>query len=370
MGESKPDKKVPPKPRDRSDTFLLDPALLGTPRRRKNPLDQELEAEDAMQARELRDLRVQELIERRKARIAKLRKEIEALEAQSGRQETVEDEPAAISLSMARQLANLPEDERMRVLETYAMVKGLGTTRGDAILPLLVGYARANPGAKQNEMVEFAKSMTEQLKTGVELGKSISIPQQASNNPTEILKVFMDLVAEGVRRPVEELVKQIQPQPSALEQILLDDRLFNRAKELGFFTRPQNAGGRSDIDLEIEKLRGERELQIKKLELEMQKAMLEHQANERRTETLLNAIAPLSTLFAGPVNQRMRQLGRQAAEHQTRENMVRILCPCGYSGLISFEGGTPNTVKCPACGQELYVGEAPIGGPEEGNTET
>jgi len=369
MSESKSDRKVPPKPRDRSDTFLLDPALMGTPRRRKSPLDQELEAEDAMQARELRDLRVQELIERRKARIAKLRKEIEALESQSTRQEAVDEEPPAISLSMARQLANLPEEERMRVLETYAMVQGLGKARGDTILPLLVGYARANPGAKQNEMVEFAKSMTEQLKTGVELGKTISAPQQTSNNPTEILKVFMDLVSEGVRRPVEELVKQIQPQPSALEQILLDDRLFNRAKELGFFTRPQNTG-RSDIDLEIEKLRGERELQIKKLELEMQKAMLEHQANEKRTETLINAIAPISTLFAGPVNQRMRQLGRQAAEHQKQGNMVRILCPCGYNGLISFEGDVPNRVKCPACGQELYVGEAPIGGPEEGNTET
>jgi len=368
MSKSNSDRKVPPKPKDRSDTFLLDPALLGTPRRRRSPLDQELEAEDAMQARELRDLRVQELIERRKARIAKLRKEIEALEAQSARQEDEEEETPTISLSMARQLANLPEDERMRVLETYAMVQGLGKARGDAILPLLVGYARANPGAKQNEMVEFAKSMTEQLKTGVELGKSISTPQQTSNNPTEILKVFMDLVAEGVRRPVEELVKQIQPQPSALEQILLDDRLFNRAKELGFFTRPQNAGGRSDIDLEIE--RGERELQIKKLELEMQKAMLEHQANERRTETLINAIAPLSTLFAGPVNQRMRQLGRQAAEHQTQGSMVRVLCPCGYNGVIGFEGDIPDKVKCPACGMDLYVGVAPSGGPEEGNTET
>jgi len=366
MSREKGEKRVPPRPRDRTGSLVIDPALTGGFRTRRNPLDAELEAEDSLQARELRDLRVQELIERRRARIAKLRKEIDRLEG-GGVAGTAEDreEAPVISLSMARQLAKLPEEERLRVLETYAMVRSLGSRRGDAVLPLLVGYARANPGASQGQMLEYAKAMNEQLKTGIEIGRGERAQTPDPWRPLEILK---DLIAESVRKPLVDAIRQLQPQPSVFEQILLDDRLFNRARELGLFGRSDGGAGRSEVDLEIERLRGERELQIKKLELEMQKALLEHRASERRTETLLGAIAPLGTLFAGPIDQKMRRLGRQTAgrasapappkqvKSERRKISAHIACDCGYEGDIEFDGAPPPSVRCPECGKELTAG--------------
>ena len=172
---------------------------------------------------------------------------------------------------------------------------------------------------------------------------------------------------------MEELSKNMQPQPSAFEQILMNPEMFGRAKEIGMFGRPESTGGSSAIDLQIEQLRGDRELQIKHLDLEWKKSMLEIEAQDRRTDTIMAALGPLSNILAGPVASRMEQLGQQqAAGHQTPPPVpqqplgappggtaVLLRCPCGYEGSIGFPGAPPPKINCPICGTELRVGGPP-----------
>jgi len=107
--------------------------------------------------------------------------------------------------------------------------------------------------------------------------------------------------------------------------------------------------------------------------------MLENEAKERRTSTILNTLTPLTALFAGPVDERMRQMGRQVGNpHQVQQPPValrqqmpqpptttlEITCnACGHSEVKPIMGQVPDKIACPGCGAELIVG-----GPQSGST--
>jgi len=198
------------------------------------------------------------------------------------------------------------------------------------------------------------------------------IPKEKPSNATELLKIFRDLVADSVKKPMEELAKNMTAQPSAFEQILMNPEMFSRAKEIGMFGSREPRSGSTNIDLEIEKMRGERELQIKHLDLDWRKSLLEIESKNQRTDTILSALTPLSTILAGPVSQRMQQLGeQQGMAHQPPNPIppvaqptgttILMKCSCGHEGPMNFPGKVPSLIKCPQCGQDLVVGGAPPG---------
>jgi len=178
---------------------------------RLDPLEEELRAEDEELVREAKRLRLEELIAKRKKRL---------MELEGSNQPKLEG--LDVSPAMARELAKLPDEERKRVIETYVALKSAERMggAGGALLPLLIGYARANPGASQNNMVEFAKIMADQLKAGIDLAKTSqpTQPPTAQWNPVELVKTFADLIKDNVQRPMEELVKKVQPSPSPFER--------------------------------------------------------------------------------------------------------------------------------------------------------
>jgi len=365
-------KVIPPLPKNKDSSLLIDPTITGGYRSiKKSPLDQELEQEDAMVARELRDLRIEEIVERRRARIAKSKKEREEVEATEGR--TLKGKRApGISLAMARQIARLPADEQEKVMQTFAIFRNIDdpVDRGSLLLPMLVGYAKTNPGSTTNDMAAFAKAMNDQFKTGLEVMKTAIGPQEKQSTSSDMIKLFAELVKESVRTPIAKLTEQLKPQPSAFEQILMNPELFSRAKQIGMFGGAESKTGSTNIDFEIEKLRGERELSIKRMDLEWQKSMLEMQAKERRTDTIMQALTPMSALFANPVNERMRELGRQTATNPRQtyfsppipDNILQIHCnACGYNETRTFKGAPPPKIECPGRGTELLIGDPQIG---------
>jgi len=169
-----------------------------------------------------------------------------------------------------------------------------------------------------------------------------------------------------VRNPLLQAIEKTQPQPSAFEQILMNPDMFSRFKELGMFGGGEPRSGSTDVDLKIEELRSANRLEVKKLDLDWRKALLEREANDRRTDAVLTALAPLSAILSGPVDQRMRQFGQQqAAAHvpptitPPLNEAIMIRCSCGYQGPITFQGPPPDKVNCPSCSLELNVGGAP-----------
>ncbi|GAH88054.1 unnamed protein product, partial [marine sediment metagenome] len=143
-----------PQPVYKGSSISIDPSLLGQFRGRgRNPLDAELESEDAMLAQELKTMRVDEVILKRRARMTKLQKELDKLEKESGNMTSNSSDMPRISVAMAQQIANLPEAERNKVIETYALFRSVDKGRGgDSLLPLLIGYSKSNPGTQQSDM--------------------------------------------------------------------------------------------------------------------------------------------------------------------------------------------------------------------------
>lgn len=365
-------KETVAKPTYTGSSFSIDPSLMGRYRSMgRNPLDDELASEDAMLARDLKTMRVEELNMKRRSRMAKLQKEIDKLEKETEKTDSGDSDLPKISVAMAQQIASLPPDERQKVVETYAMFRSMDQSKGkgDALLPLLIGYSKSNPGTPQINMLDYAKVFTDSFKTGMDMMKSVQTKEKPSN-VMDFMKVMKDLVVEGVRNPLLQAIEKTQPQPSAFEQILLNPEMRSAAKEMGMFGGNETRTGSTSIDLEIEKLRRESSLEMKKLDLAWRKTTLETQAKERsedrRTDAVLTALAPLSAILSGPVDQRMRQFGKQQAAAHTPpmgppppENTILIQCSCSYQGPMTFQGPIPDRINCPSCGLELNVGDAP-----------
>lgn len=276
-------------------------------------------------------------------------------------------------MKMARMMSDLSPEEQKRVANAYAVLKmadrgQMGGSLG--LLGQLMGYARQNPGASEGQMINYLKLMDTQFSKGLELAKAVN-PKQTEDSTLKFLGLMKELVIEGVRNPVLQAIEKSQPQPGVFEQILTRPELFSRAKEIGMFGGSNSAT--THLDIELEKIRGERQLQGVKWELEMRRDELKRQAEDRRTENLLLALAPFAQVFAGPVSQRMQTLGQQQAFHHNPGPhnptppipAVQLLCSCGYQGAVPITNPPQTEIPCPECGIKLTVG--PSGGPPGGS---
>jgi hypothetical protein len=312
----------------------------------EEPVETEEAEEDeevAEKRREMRRLKAEKELLKVRAEVEKLRAETEKLRREA---EAPSAEGLGISEDMVKELAKLPDEERRKVVETYAMLRAAeGGKYSPWVMPLLVGYARAHPGSDVSSMAEFAKTMAEQVKIGFEMAsRAQQQPAQASS--VELLKLFAEIVRDNVKRPLEELVEKVQPQPSALEQILMNDKLFERAKALGLFGGGQAQGRPADLELEIEKLRTERDLKIEELRQQHERWLTEQQLEARKWEQI-------GRVFEGPVGRFIETVGGGAAE--------RLRAAPGAAGQppqapqqLKIPGVEVERISCPTCRRQFY----------------
>ena len=269
-------------------------------------------------------------------------KEIKELKKGEGREEKASEEGRSeITPEVAMALTKLPDEQRQLVISTYSMLKGAEKGEGAMayMLPMLIGFARANPQAGQNDMVNFAKVMTDQIKTGIELARQSQPQQQQSSfDPIALVKTFAEVIRDNVQKPLEEVVQRIQPQPSALEQILLDDRLFERAKTLGMFGGGQPQQTNPEIMLEIEKLRTERETKLEEMRQEHRKWLAEQQMEQQKWNMI-------GQIVQGPVGNVLQTIGSAGADR------IRA----GKTPTQQIPNVKIEQIQCPKCGKAFYA---------------
>lgn len=311
-------------------------------------IEELLEKEKLEKEAELERLKIERMVEEERKKLEELKKGGKPKESSAG----LED--LGLSVAMVRELAKLPDDERRKVIETYAMLKSaerINSGTSSLLWPLLIGYAKSNPTSSRDSMVEFAKVMADQIKTGIELASKNQPQQTQSNwNPVEMIKVFADLVKDNVQKPLEELVERMQPQPSPFERILMDDRLFERAKALGMFGGGEVARTDPQIQLEIEKLRTERDMKLEEMRRETQKWMAQFQAQQVADERKWKAI---QNILQGPVGQVISTMGGAAAQKLRGEPARPVLITCPNCGGKFYGSSDARIVVCPHCGMML-----------------
>jgi hypothetical protein len=267
-------------------------------------------------------------------------KEIKELKGEEKDEKTSQEAKSEVTPEVALALAKLPDEQRQLVISTYGMLKGAEKGEGTMayMLPMLIGFARANPQAGQNDMVKFAEVMSNQIKTGMELARQSQPQQQSSLDPIALVKTFAEVIRDNVQKPLEEVVQRIQPQPSALEQILLDDKLYERAKTLGFFGGGQPQQSNPEIMFEIEKLRTERELKMKEMEQAHGKWLAEQQLEQRKWEQI-------GQIIQGPVGNVLQTIGSAGADR------IRA----GKTPAQQIPNVKVEQVQCPKCGKPFYA---------------
>lgn len=327
-------------------------------RRGVDPLDDILLDEERELSREVNRIRLEHIVMKR-------RQELERLKQQGGEMNMGSLPSNTDFLNMAKFMADLSPEEAQRVRSSYTFFKlaEKGGSGGMQLLPMLLNYAKTNPGASENQMINYLKLMDSQLVKGIEIAKAMT-PQQSEDSAMKFLQLMKDLVIEGVRNPVLQAIEKSQPTPGIFDQILTNPDLWSRFKEIGMFGGSNAAT--SQFDLQIEALRGERQLSMKKLELELHKDNLQRQTEDRRTETLLAFFGPLAAALAGPASQKMYTLGQQqaTAHNPTQtsltpkpppENFVNLRCSCGYEGVQPLTEPPQTEIICPKCEQVLTI---------------
>ncbi|GAG59990.1 unnamed protein product, partial [marine sediment metagenome] len=122
---------------DKGYRVSIAPELMGHVRRGggRTSIDDILNAEDEEAVRGFKTMRIEEANLKRRVKMAKLQKEIDKLEKDGEKIDSDDPEMPRISVAMAQQIANLPPEERNKVIETYVMFSSMARGKGDSMLP-------------------------------------------------------------------------------------------------------------------------------------------------------------------------------------------------------------------------------------------
>ncbi len=263
-------------------------------------------------------------------------------------------------------LSSLSEQD----IQTMMILSNM-TGKPNPLIPFLT-YSRRmekrEDGGK-SDTVETTKAILEALKTGVEIGKSSTPPQQQGLDQltTTLLNLVISLVKEhrdeNNQRLLEAIHGALEKRENIYEKIMTDENLRNTLKNL--FTSQSLP---AEVQIELEKLRNELLAQ----ELNMRKWLAEkklEQANEARK------LKMVSDLLQGPAGRILSDIGKKAVEgvgmgataganigalatakagkQPIPANMMMIRC--GNCGTILQVPKEVETIECPACKSLLEV---------------
>lgn len=214
--------------------------------------------------------------------------------------------------------------------------------------------------------IQSQKDNLEMFKMFMELQK-LNQPKDKPDQTLEYLKYF------------NNLMQTAGAGPNFFEQ-------YSRAKELGIVSQSE-AGDPNQFSVEMEKLRGERMLSGKKIDLEIMKMRLEQEDGRDKLALLAQILAPVAAYSGAKMSEDMRARGADAANKimnpeknifksfmeqggiinpgslagQTAE--MRVACDCGYDKTLVVPVPPPESLACPGCGKQLMT--APHSGDDE-----
>ncbi|GAG86034.1 unnamed protein product, partial [marine sediment metagenome] len=218
-----------------------------------------------------------------------------------------------------------------------------------AVLPSLLGYAKSNPGASEGDMVKYLTLMNAQFTQGLELAKSMNPnPGSSETDMIKYLTLMDGQFSKGMEiaramnpgqpddslmkavMTIKELMPFIQPflrDPSANQGMF--EQLIKNPDTLGHMEKLFGGGSseKNQFDLDIEKLRGEREMDGRKWDLQLRKDALQSQERQNLTDTIANLIGPVAAALSGPVAQRVQQIGAQQASTHPNPDFIQNPAP-------------------------------------------
>jgi len=260
----------------------------------KAPLERLEEEERKEQERRIQRMRL-------KRKELELKRELGRLEAEA-EGEPIEETPGLkVDPKIALEISKLPEEQRQRVLETYVALESARRLKGAEamILPLLIGRVREQPETSVKDMVEYGKGILDAFKKGAETVKTLGEKEKpAAIDPVKYLEAVKDLVSAGIVEPLKRSIEEIRPQPSVFERILLDDKLYARAKDLGMFGGKAEPTLPPDTQIKLKEMELQQERELKKMDQDFQLKLAEYGGMKRRTDLLKHGFERVGATIA------------------------------------------------------------------------
>ncbi len=220
-----------------------------------------------------------------------------------------------------------------------------------------VGLEAGKPQQQQGSIGEVTKSLAEMFKVGVEVGRGQAQPQVQQQNPLEAYKVVQEMM-----RPVLDELKATREHNTELRMKEIESKIVNpieyietvkkSAQSLGL-----TSGGKTAVDIEIEKMQQVERLDNRKLDFEMKKFDKEAESGDRTIELIKG-------VMEGPVGKVIDYMGKAGADRirlgkpATGNNAV-ITCPNELCRKDFYGDSNAPEVVCPHCHAVLKKLQAP-----------
>lgn len=259
-------------------------------------------------------------------------------------------------------LAKLDSETRQQMVTQMMMMRASGGTGGQnansqlaMIAPyLMMGFQKSNPTAPPMDAAKYAEGVTNQIRLGMDLARQGQPAMQPGGikEVAEVLRVFSDLVKEGVQDPITRLIERVQPKQSlSLEELIFDPAKANAFK--GFFG---GGGGVRDSDVEIRLAGITRDTELMKLKnlAEERRWLAEFDATQAGED---KKYALIQNLVQGPIGSFIQRLGGQAASKVNARfggggdaQPLSIICLNPQCGRQFFGTQGAKSATCPWCG--------------------
>jgi len=281
-------------------------------------------------------------VEQLKKELEKLGVPLEGQQAAQPRQQEGEQDVSREYMDVARMLAELPDDKREAVINTYMLLRSADRMGPAAslMLPIMAAYMKSNPSAGQADLIKLSESMANQVKTLLEVARGQQPAQQVDQitSIATLIKTLADIYRPPTAQadPIDLLKKVLDfagaltGQRSVWDEILEDEDKYRRLKEL--------LGGSSqlppEVVIKLEEMRQAHEREMKKLDLEILKLKSELLEGRRKSKQFAMALRKIGEAVAS---------GLREAEEESR--------PYAYGQ--AQQQPQPQTLKCPKCGADV-----------------
>lgn len=244
-------------------------------------------------------------------------------------------EGVGLSMEDAAQLAQLPEEQRVKAIQAIAIYKSMtkGGEMGGLAPLLMLGTLQQRPETKVTDLVAALKGLND-ITQGQQKGMSdIATMLQISN----LIGSAKDTAYQSQLQLYQEQMKDLKPH----DPVEYTKGLMEVARGMGF------APSTGQPNVELEKIKMSHATLMQKSDQDFQMLIKKMDRDDNRLHEILSALVPA-----------INNLSQAASSRMTgaRSGVTSLKCPqCGFSPIfVSPE--SPLTV-CPKCGTPVTTAE-------------
>lgn len=312
--------------------------------------EDEFDIEELKEKRlEMRKLKMERDLLKMQAETEKIRQELEKYKS-SGVNANPDGQAAALGALTASLIKAGVKPEQASEFFTKMNPEALAVlsslTSNNPYLPVFMFLAAQSKGQTPQSLTP--KDVIDLNKSVYELAKDISGGKgKGEGEVLGIIKELTGMVKETYQRQLldklDELKNAIGGRSSIWDEILGDETKFNRFKELF-----EGTSAKPEVQIELEKLRQQHELNMKKLDLEMLKLRSELLEGKRKAKMFGQALRKIGEAIGEGIGEASRVENVGEAVQQA----VTLKCPKCNTDIPNVTPGAQ--VICPSC-KTVYI---------------